>query len=492
MPSPTPEHDPIVETEAGAVRGLWRERRGIRSAAFLGIPYALPPVRARRFGAPEPVPAWTGVRDAQEYGATPQRGPVAEVTLIPEPSVPGDDSLNLNVFTPDPGSEAALPVLVYIHGGGFVSGSPASPWYDGFAFTREGIVTVTVSYRLGFDGFAPIDGAPSNRGVRDWLAALTWVQRNIAAFGGDPGRVTIAGQSAGGGAVLTLLGMAAAQPLFHAAWALSPALGDVQFDRARRAAERLAELAGVAPTREALAGVEPERIVELQDTAARFGSGIPAMRTMITEGLPWAPVIDGDLLPTDTVTALRSGIGADKPLVIGSTDDEFTMVTDGAAAKLRFIPASLALSRLGLTGQRRRDYLKANTAQRRRGTAATLGRYVSDMVFRSGVARVAAARGTAPTWVYRFTWVSPRLGWACHCLDVPFWFDCLDADRVDALAGENPPQQLAEVVHTAASAFVRAGDPGWPGWSEVGTTRLFDVTGPATIDDGYASVRALV
>ena len=185
------------------------------SAAFLGIPFAQAPVGDLRFAAPVPPEPWEGIRDALEYGATAQRGDPG-ITLIPEPSVPGESTLNVNVFTPAPGeTDAALPVLVYIHGGGYTAGSPASPWYDGRAFNRDGVVTVSVSYRLGFDGFGHIPGAPSNRGVRDWIAALEWVRDNIAAFGGDPSRVTIAGQSAGGGAVLTLLGMPAAQHLFH-------------------------------------------------------------------------------------------------------------------------------------------------------------------------------------------------------------------------------------------------------------------------------------
>ena len=230
---------PIVATSSGTVRGLWRGTDADRSAAFLGIPFAQPPVGGLRFAAPVPVEPWTGIREATTFGATPQRGPVAEVTLIPEPSVPGEATLNVNVFTPRPGDSAArLPVLVYIHGGGYVSGSPASPWYDGESFARDGLVTVTVSYRLGFDGFGLIDGAPSNRGVRDWLAALDWVQREITAFGGNPDAVTIAGQSAGGGAVLTLLGMPAAQHLFHRVWALSPALGDANALGASRHSSR--------------------------------------------------------------------------------------------------------------------------------------------------------------------------------------------------------------------------------------------------------------
>ena len=222
---------PVVTIDSGQVRGAWRGT----SAAFLGVPFAEAPVGPLRFGAPVPVAAWDGVRDASTLGPTPQRKQLAEITLIPEPSIPGDSTLNVNVYTPAPGKpEAALPVLVYIHGGGYTAGSPASPWYDGRAFNRDGVVTVSLSYRLGFDGFGLIDGAPSNRGVRDWLLGLDWVQRNIAAFGGDPARVTIAGQSAGGGAVLTLLGMPSAQHLFRSVWSLSGAVGDVTQARDRK------------------------------------------------------------------------------------------------------------------------------------------------------------------------------------------------------------------------------------------------------------------
>ncbi len=486
---------PVVDTTAGAVRGLWGDDPEAPSAAFLGIPFAQPPTGELRFAAPVPVEPWTAIRDATSFGATPQRGPVAEVTLIPEPSVPGDSTLNVNVFTPRPGDTAArLPVLVYIHGGGYVSGSPASPWYDGESFARDGVVTVVVSYRLGFDGFGLIDGAPSNRGVRDWLAALEWVQREITAFGGDPDAVTIAGQSAGGGAVLTLLGMPAAQHLFQRVWALSPALGDVSLARAENVAAQLAELAGVPATRDGFASLDPDVLIGLQqEVSERGGTRLSSIRGLLADGLPWGPMIDGDLLLTTTPESIASGVGADKALVIGSTDDEFTMITDEARTKLRFVPAAVALGALGMDRHTRRGYLADNAEQHRLGTAALLGRYVSDTVFRSGVARIAAARGAAPTWVYRFSWASTRIGWACHCVDVPFWFDVLDRDRVDALTGENPPAPLADALHGAASSFVRVGDPGWARWSkDPGRTRVFDITGPEEIADGYASVRALL
>lgn len=490
---------PVVETESGRVRGVWRGESGTRdgSAAFLGIPFAKPPVGELRFEAPVPVDPWDDVRDAVEYGATAQRGDPG-ITLIPEPSVPGDATLNVNVFTPAPGDvEAALPVLVWIHGGGYVAGSPASPWYDGRAFNRDGVVTVTISYRLGFDGFGHIPGAPSNRGVRDWLAALEWVQLNIAAFGGDPRRVTIAGQSAGGGAVLTLLGMPRAQHLFHSVWALSGAVADVSAERARTASARLANLAGVAPSREGFASVPEETLRTLQEKAGTPASSdqLAPVRDLLTEGLPWGPAVDGDLLTQPTLASLRAGVGADKPLVLGSTDDEFTMVLDEVKGRLRLLPATFGLAQLGMPAGRRRTYLAANRPQRRKGTAAVLGRYVTDVVFRSEVVRIAEARGAGPTWVYRFAWASPTRGWALHCLDVPFWFDCLDDPHVAAIAGDAPPRRLADALHGAAVALVRGESPGWRAWSEApGTTRVFGgpASSPDVVPDGYASVRPLL
>lgn len=518
-----------VETPSGRVRGAWRGEPGspAASAAFLGIPFAEPPVGERRFAAPVAAAPWMGVRDALAFGATPQRGDPG-VTLIPEPSVPGESTLNVNVFTPSPGpaaSGAGLPVLVWIHGGGFVGGSPASHWYDGRAFARDGVVTVAISYRLGFDGFGWIADAPANRGALDWLLALEWVRDHIAAFGGDPRRVTIAGQSAGGGAVLTLLGMPRAQGLFHRAWAVSPATPDIPASRAEALGRRVAELGGVEPTRAGLATLPEARVRELQDAATKGGDEVAGLRSLLQDGLPWGPVVDGELLPRPTREAYAAGVGADVPLVLGTTDDEFSMAFQDAAAKLRRVPASLALGRLGFAGPGRREWLRANRDVRAGGTAAVLGRYVSDRIFRAPVVTVVAARaagaarvaggdaagapgapgaagaagaaqttdasGGAGTWAYRFGWRSPAFGLAVHCLDVPFLFDCLDDEHVARIAGSDPPQSLADEVHGAASAFVRGEAPGWPRATGPGfTARVFDVP-PSTLADAYASTTGL-
>ncbi|MBM7832180.1 para-nitrobenzyl esterase [Agromyces cerinus] len=480
-----------VDTTAGRVRGAWRGEPGeaSASAAFLGIPFAEAPVGELRFAAPVPKAPWEGVRDALEFGATAQRGDPG-VTLIPEPSVPGESTLNVNVFTPAPATDSALPVLVWIHGGGFFAGSPASLWYDGGRFNRDGVVTVTISYRLGFDGFGWISDAPSNRGVRDWLLALEWVQENIASFGGDPSRVTIAGQSAGGGAVLTLLGMESAQHLFHGVYAISGALADVTPERGEKFGRELAAAGGVEPTVAGFSSLSEERILELQKKATELGPD--SLQSMIDDGLGLGPAIDGELLTRSTKESLAAGVGTDKPLVIGATDDEFTMAFAEAEKKLRWIPKSLMLKKLGMPKPKLKPYLAANAEVARTGTARIAGRFLTDQMFRTALLKIVALRGDAPTWVYRFSWPSGTFGFAEHCLDVPFFFDCLDSIAMEPLAGPNPPQQLADQVHGGAVAFVSTGDPGWPRYTEPGReTRVFD-TPSTVVSDGYASVRPLL
>ena len=480
-----------VQTAAGRVRGRWRPTTGAgrmpRSAAFLGIPFAEPPVGENRFQAPVPKAPWTGVRDALAFAPTAQRGDPG-VTLIPEPSVPGESTLNVNVFTPDP-SASGLPVLVWIHGGGFFAGSPASEWYDGRNFNRDGVVTVTISYRLGFDGFGWIADAPSNRGVRDWLLALEWVQQNIAAFGGDPAKVTIAGQSAGGGAVLTLLGMEKAQHLFQGVYAISGALADVSPPRAESFGRALAREGGVEPTVAGFSSLSEERILDLQKKATELGPD--SLNSMIEEGLALGPAVDGDLLMRPTGESLRAGIGADRPLVLGATDDEFTMAFTAAEKKLRWVPKSLLLRKLGMPKGAMRPYLAANAAVAAKGTAYIAGRFLTDRMFRTALLRIAADRGAAPTWLYRFAWPSGQFGFAEHCLDVPFFFDCLDGPAMEPLAGPNPPQSLADEVHAGAVAFITRGDPGWQRSGARQWARVYDTT---TRDeaDAYASVRALL
>ncbi|MFM9372957.1 carboxylesterase/lipase family protein [Streptomyces sp. Da 82-17] len=461
---PDPSAHVTVHTPYGPVRG---ERRptGVR---FLGVPYAQPPVGELRFAAPVPPAPWADVLDATAYGPTAQRRPFAEVTTIPEPTIPGSCTLNLNVFTPDPAPAARLPVLVWIHGGGYVAGSAASPWYDGRAFNRDGVVLVSLGYRLGIEGFLHLPDAPDNRGVRDWIAALEWVRDSISRFGGDPGQVTVAGQSAGGGAVQTLLATPAARGLFRAAISVSGAVMDPQDRETALAVSRLfTDRTGVPATAAALRGLSDAELLAHQDTLGAPGADRGALPL-----LALAPFADGELVPRPVPEALANGdAGADVPLMAGFTAHEFNALpTPGATeADLHGM-----LAARGLDAQRTRLFLDTH-ADRAGDPAALMGQAVTDTTFRAPALALAEARARRgrPTWLYQFDRGStaPEFrGSAFHCTDLPFAFDLLDAEGVTAAVGEDPPQHLADALHAAWVAFVRDQDPGpsWPRYSRAG------------------------
>jgi para-nitrobenzyl esterase len=227
---------------------------------FLGVPYAAPPFGANRLLLPQPVGSWGGMRDATRLGAEPPQVPVPWSDL--GCAVTGEDCLNLNIWTPDPVT-AGLPVMVWIPGGMFEIGSKAL--YNGGHFARDGVVCVVISYRVGAEGFLYLGDGYANLGLLDQVAALEWVQNNIAAFGGDPANVTIFGESAGAMSVGTLLSMPRAEGLFRRAIAQSGAAHQVlPAEAAQRIGRRLAGKLGVASTREAIAAVPVERLLAAQ------------------------------------------------------------------------------------------------------------------------------------------------------------------------------------------------------------------------------------
>ncbi|WP_062518948.1 carboxylesterase/lipase family protein [Demequina silvatica] len=453
---------PVVRTRAGALSGAWRDHLSAdggvsRAAIFLGIPYAEPPVGALRFAAPQPRAPWDGVRPAVLHGATPQRRSPWPDSYVPEPTVPGEDTLTLDVGTPDPSPDAGLPVLVYVHGGAFVAGSHASPWYGGQAFHRDGVVTVSVAYRLGFDGFGWIDGAPGNRGVRDWLAALAWVQENIRAFGGDPAKVTIAGQSAGGAAVMRLLTLPASRGLFRAALALSPADVPVTADDARAAAARVAAALGVAADRDGFASVSEAALLDAQEAATELDPEDPLAGAMGRRGLLLSPVIDGDLVPDTVSGAITAGVGADVALLIGATAHEFNAALAHVTGLEGAEPMDL-LARGGVPAREREALASRAPA---RDAASVAGQALTDGMFRRHVARWAGQRAATAasslTWAYDFRWASPVEGLAVHCLELPFGFDILREPTALRRTGAEPPQALADAVHADWLTLIREG-----------------------------------
>ena len=497
---------PIARPACGALRGSWealdpRDAGSERVAVFRGIPYAEAPVGPLRFAAPRPPARWDGVRDATVFGPTPQRGDTG-ITLIPEHSVAGDETLNLNVWTPatDPG--ARLPVVVWIHGGGFVSGSPVSPWYDGRSFARDGVVLVTISYRLGFTGFGWIDGATPNRGVLDWVRALEWVREHIAAFGGDADRVTIAGQSAGGGAVLTLLGVPAARGLFRAGYAMSAAVAAPSLDAAEARTRRLARLARVPATLAGISTLSEDRILALQPRITEPAAPrlLRDFRGLLRDGLLIGPLPDGEIVPSEALEAATSGVNAAVPLVMCAADDELLGLFTPRPVLDR-APRRTLLRALGASHAAADRWLADPAARETESSVVLVGRYATDAVFRSWVPRIARARGAAaqagPTWTSRFSWHAPNseVGaphHAGHCIDVPFVFDRLDAPGVDRVAGAHPPQAIADATHGALVTLARDGDPGWtPDVAGIGPSRVFD-TPVSEQHDAFRSARTLL
>lgn len=486
--------DPIATTETGRVRGRWRSRADARGsettyATFRGIPFAAPPVGDLRFAPPAPAAAWEGVRDAGEFGPTPQRESPYDPPRIPEPSIPGEDVLSVNVTTPDPSQDAGLPVLVWIHGGGFIAGSPASPWYVGESFARDGVVTVTLSYRLGFEGFGLLEDAVPNRAVLDWIAGLEWIQRNVAAFGGDPRRVTIAGQSAGGAAVMRLLTLPRAQGLFRAALAVSPADASPSREQAAEAARAVACSLGVSADAAGMSSVDELTVFRA------LGAAVPAVEDPLTgllqrnaQPLPFAPVVDGEVVPHGVTEGIVAGVGADTPLLIGSTAHEFNESLAGATAGM---PGADAVSLLQHAGASESLAEAMAAREPERGADWALGQMVSDAIFRAPVAGWAALRGDGPTWAYEFRWESrsDAATGAAHCVDVPFGFDILGSEGVAHAVGEDPPQALADAVHGDWLGMVRDGSPDAPPHAPDHTTIVYGADGKRRLARGYTVER---
>jgi para-nitrobenzyl esterase len=437
---------------------------------FLGIPYAASPTGPLRFRAPEPPAPWDGVRACTEFGPTPPKPDYVAPfdTMLPEPTIPGDDWLTLNVWTPD--MTGCAPVMVWIHGGAFANGNSAVSMYDGHAFARDGVVLVSINYRLGVDGFALLPDAPPNRGLLDQVAALEWVRDNIAAFGGDPANVTIFGESAGAMSVTTLLGMPRARGLFGKVIAQSGAAqvgadpGDAQL-----VTGELSSVLGVEASAASLAGLDLDKLIAAQAAVrdalaaapdpARWGASI------VATSMAFIPVIDGDVLPVHPLAALAAGQGSDVTLLAGTNTEEFRLffVPNGLAAMVTPETLPVFLAGLGITADTAAVY-QANRPEASAGDvlcALVTDKFFRNPTFAAADARVAAG-GSAPTYLYEFAWQSPVLGvGAAHAVEIPFVFDNLASPDAHAVIGAEPPAGLAAEMHAAWVRFARTGDPGW-------------------------------
>ncbi|MEV8524287.1 carboxylesterase family protein [Streptomyces sp. NPDC052000] len=459
--------DPVVETPAGAVRGV-RDGSGER---YRALPYAAAPTGAGRFAPPAPHPGWSGVRDATQPSPTAPQ-PVRDfgrfdMTPYFGPGwVRGEEYLTVDVHTPS-ADGGRRPVMVFVHGGGFVTGSNRAALYDGGAFARDEVVLVTVNYRLGIPGFLDLAGAPANRGLLDVLAALRWVQDTIAAFGGDPDNVTVFGQSAGGTLTGALLATPAAGGLFRRAIVQSGnGTGAFTPEQAQRVTTAAAAALGVEPTAEAFAPIPDERFLAILPALA----GLDLRTRTATDPLaglsPFSLV-----LPVQPAEALADGPAGDIDLLIGTTTEE---------AHLYLVPSGDLESTteadvLSVAARIHADPEAAVAAHRTARPGATPGELRSAVLgqalFGAGTTRMAQAHARISggrthlySFGYRSTALGGRLG-AAHTVELPFVFDIADNPLLHGdtrLLGPDPaPAGLAAQVHGAWVAFAGTGDPGW-------------------------------
>ncbi|MES9538882.1 carboxylesterase family protein [Actinomadura sp. NPDC000600] len=439
----------IVETAAGRVRGV---REGSLTA-FRGIPYAC----ADRFAAPEPVRPWPGVRDASTPGPAAPQPPSRLERVMGRFEMPQseEECLTLNVWAP-PGD--ARPVLVFLHGGGFTSGSGGLDWYSGTELAAQGdLVVVTLNYRLGVLGFLRSPGvSDGNLGLLDQLAALHWVRDNIAAFGGDPGNVTVAGQSAGAQSILALLSGGRARGLFRRAILQSTPGGMLPAppDEAERTGALLLDELGIDP-----ASADRLATVPVADLLAAQGAVARRTAVPLSAVPPFQLVADGDLVAADPVAEVGERAADGVALMMGTTRDEaaaFYALDDRVAA---LGPDELARIAARWFGDPGRAAPEGRTAARVAIDLAT------DQLFREPMLRLARAltgNGAAP-WLYRFDWHPPHGPYgACHCIELPFVLGTAESWRDAPMLDGDPPAGLVRKVRRSWAGFVHQGDPGWP------------------------------
>jgi para-nitrobenzyl esterase len=475
----------VVETQSGKIEG---ESRGGHER-FLGVPFAAPPVGERRWRAPEPAAKWSRVRPALAFAPSAPQPPSA----LPGMAVGAqdEDCLYLNVYTPR-ADGAGRPVLFWIHGGGFTTGSGSQALYDGGALAERGdVVVVTINYRLGALGYLHLPGCDANVGQLDQIAALRWTEENIGAFGGDPRQVTIFGESAGGMAVATLLGMPAAHGLFRGAIAQSGAAHNVHSrESAARVTASVLESLGLGGSE--IAKLRALPAAKLVEAATRVVAERRALGL-----LAYTPVVDSATLPKRPLDAVRGGAAKGVALLVGTNRDETKLFRLGVAESASLSEESLAkrvrsaLEALHASPSQAERVIETYRSARAGRASVEPGELLdaieSDRTFRVPAIRLAEAqRAHEPrTYMYLFTWESPArrgtLG-SCHALELPFVFGTLGAPTMDRFAGKGPDAEaLAARMMDSWLAFARGGDPAhaalpaWPAYDDAKrATLVFD------------------
>lgn len=473
---------PRTEVQGGALQGIAVDTPSGAVEAFLGVPFGAPPVGPLRFQPPQPAAPWSGVLVADRSGPAPMQakdGPFSD-------SVPGlgvgevsEDCLTVNVWTPA-ADDGQRPVLVWVYGGAFVIGGNSVPTYDGARLAAEqDVVVVAINYRVGAFGFLDLRelggeaiGATANNGLRDQILALTWVRDNIAAFGGDPTRITAFGESAGAGSLLHVLCAPRPEGIVQRAILQSPGVDFTQHAAiGASVAKRVLDRAGVTNASE-LAALPAEAIVAAQSTVA--------MEMLVEIGsMVFHPVVDGEMVRETPSVGVAAGRAKDVELVIGSTVDEMRLFPDPRADSLstddmvRWLHGGLRTRMAGEPPEGVAAELLAHYRERHAGSSRPSGSDIwsavqTDGLMRLPIERIAEAQSEhAPTFVYQFAWQphhATRDVGAFHAIDLPFAFDSFDAASKTETWGEflgvdEAGRRLGRAIRSSWAAFAATGDP---------------------------------
>jgi len=501
----------LIATTTGTVRGA----HDGQTHRWRGIPYAADPIGDLRLRSPQPHPTWEGVRDALEFGNV---APQEETKVIPIPTglSIAEDCLSLNIWAPvrEDGDTRARPVMVWIHGGAYFIGFSAQKVYNGRSLVENGdVIVVTINYRLGALGFLDFSSFgdethvfDSNLGLRDIIAALTWVQENIAAFGGDPDDVTLFGESAGGGCVTALMTSPKATGLFHKAIAQSsPASSVYGRERAKSVAGAYLDIIGV-PHSEAKVAL---REMDAQTLAASTMTLLDHIATTVPGSVAFAPVVDGDVITDYPINIFRAGGAARIPLMIGTNHDEAALfkmmksplmpISEAAIHEMFDLVAQESPELAHMEGQITAAY-KAYPKQK---GAMEISR---DAGFRMPSIWVAEAHSRlAPTFMYRFDTSPPLMRLlgigASHATELPYVFGNLPKkvtkkDISFRLGGLKEAQAISARMQAHWLAFATTGDPAtpegaWPAYDEATRTTLIIDTKDGVENDPEGEIRSV-
>lgn len=471
-----------IATTVGSMRGTMRE--GV--VHFARVPYAKPPVGNRRFALPERIEPWSDIRDCTQAGPIPPQFPSRlEKVMGPCRAATSEDCLHLDIWRPEAASKA--PVLVFLHGGAFMTGGGSLACYNGETLARESsAIVVNVSYRLGALGFLPVAGiAPPNLGLQDQVAALRFIREIIGSIGGDPDNITLLGQSAGAYSIAVFLANDRLRPLFARGVMLSTPLGlDLpRTDETAPLGEIFLAALGDGPlSRDAVCALPLETLMAAQGALLKATAG-----GLAQVAPPFVPVIDGDLIAQNPLHALASGVAAGTPILIGTTRDEMLAfyfqdpALDAAAEEI----LNEALARR----QRPEAEALAHRPEAARAPATTLQQLADlegEALFFAPTRAVAAghSRAGGEAFAYSFDWPSPTAGiGACHCIELPFLFATFDAmAAAPMIAGADPLERagLGRIFRAAIAAFARGGAPDgaelgtWSAYGDEGAVMHFD------------------